>query len=178
MFVKVCGLKSRADIDNAIAMGYSAIGIVLHQKSKRYVAPADATSLATYAKGRITTFAVGVTNAEVAPVAEHFDFLQTYEPSADPKHILSGVSIPAGYCGLYYLYDASKGSGELSSFPEWIASSLTPVIVAGGLNPDNVREVIRRTHPAGVDVSSGVEVNGVKSAELMQRFINEARRGK
>lgn len=51
-----------------------------------------------------------------------------------------------------------------------------PFFVAGGLTPLNVREAIEMLSPYGVDVSSGVEIDGVKNLELISRFIKEIRR--
>lgn len=52
-----------------------------------------------------------------------------------------------------------------------------PVVVAGGLNPDNVGDAIRRARPWGVDVSSGVEASpGIKHPVLVHRFVENARR--
>ncbi len=51
-----------------------------------------------------------------------------------------------------------------------------PVILAGGLNPDNVREAIQYIRPAGVDVHTGVESsNGRKAPHLVRKFVAEAR---
>lgn len=84
---------------------------------------------------------------------------------------------------LWVLIDAyhpeqSGGTGLLS---DWnLAASLAatfPVMLAGGLNPENVAEAIEQVRPMHVDVSSGVEVDGTKSAELVSAFVANARAG-
>lgn len=73
------------------------------------------------------------------------------------------------------------GTGETH---DWVrarylcAHSPLPVILAGGLKPDNVSEAIQQVHPFGVDVSSGVELSpGCKDAEKVRRFVALAKQG-
>jgi phosphoribosylanthranilate isomerase len=72
----------------------------------------------------------------------------------------------------YFVYDASIGSGVFKELPEWLKDKTENLIVAGGLNKDNVCDVIRKIKPFGVDVSSGVEKNGVKDFTMMKEFID------
>ena len=70
----------------------------------------------------------------------------------------------------------SGGTGLLADWE--LAAQLAatfPLMLAGGLNPDNVSEAIDRVRPAHVDVSSGVEVDGTKSPELVRAFVANAR---
>lgn len=72
-----------------------------------------------------------------------------------------------GGTGKTYNWDVAK---------ELVAASPLPVILAGGLTPENVGEAIRATRPQGVDVASGVEISkGVKDPEKVKRFMRNAR---
>ena len=72
--------------------------------------------------------------------------------------------------------DAYGGTGH--SFSRHIAAGVAsriPVILAGGLNPENIAGVVEEVHPWGVDVSSGVEVDGKKDTARIKEFISEVR---
>jgi phosphoribosylanthranilate isomerase len=173
MFVKVCGLKSLEEIDHAVELGYSAAGIVLHPESKRFVERSKAVELAAHAGERITTVAVAKRFADLKDAAPHFDYIQVYEEIEAPNLIFAGGALPENFDFKYFLYDISIGSGEFEEFPSWLKSISERLILAGGLDADNVKSVIEAFNPFGVDVSSGVEEDGRKSFVLMKEFIKE-----
>lgn len=74
-----------------------------------------------------------------------------------------------GLCFDWNILKTAKGSNSNSK-------KFQNIIIAGGLNPENVAEAIRLTNPYGVDTSSGVEIKpGLKDKNLMKRFINTAK---
>ena len=74
------------------------------------------------------------------------------------------------------LLDTGAGSGRRHDYRvSAIIARKMPVILAGGLNPENVEEAIRWVKPAGVDVSSGVERNGIKDRCLIEEFVRRVR---
>ena len=79
--------------------------------------------------------------------------------------VLLDANVPGRYGGTGVPYDWSR-----------VRSSVANGFLAGGLTPDNVAEALEQAQPWGVDVSSGVERDGVKSAVLIERFIAPVRR--
>ncbi|MFH0974605.1 MAG: phosphoribosylanthranilate isomerase [Spirochaetota bacterium] len=177
MFTKVCGLKTKEQIDKAIEYGYDAIGIVTYKKSKRYCPPENAIKLAEYAKGRIKTFVVGINFCDVEEAAHAFDYIQIYEIRQLPNLAFASKDMPPpGIKYEFFIYDASAGSGVFKKFPEWIKNRSDKLLIAGGLNKDNVCDIIREIHPFGVDVSSSVEKDGVKNLTMMKEFIEAVKK--
>ena len=64
MFVKVCGITAVEQIDWAVRLGYPAIGVVMHWRSPRFCDTDRARELASHARGRIASVAVGVSYEE------------------------------------------------------------------------------------------------------------------
>jgi phosphoribosylanthranilate isomerase len=92
----------------------------------------------------------------VLEYTEKMDYICLVEPYS--KNHLGGAGVSLN------LNTAEKISGKF------------PVLMAGGLNPNNVSDVIKSVKPWGVDVSSGVESNNIKDPEKVARFIYEARK--
>jgi phosphoribosylanthranilate isomerase len=176
-FVKVCGLTTQHEVDWAVDLGYDAVGVVVSPKSKRYCRPETAISLANHARGRILSFVVALEYREAADVSKHFDIVQVYEMADIPNLALASDRPPPTPGSFeYYFYDASVGSGVFEQLPAWLADVPGKVVIAGGLNSANVRGVVERFNPFGVDVSSGVEMApAVKSMQKMAEFIKAAK---
>ncbi len=174
-FVKVCGIKNRQEAEYAIECGFTAIGVVFHRQSKRYVDFERGKEIARFCKGNILTVAVGIDFKEVEVVADCFDYVQLYRYTPLPNLIYASHKKPENEPFKYFLYDMGRGDGRFRGFPNWLKNVNYPVILAGGLNPLNVGEVVQKYSPFGVDVSSGVETEGVKDLNKMKQFIEEVK---
>jgi phosphoribosylanthranilate isomerase len=83
------------------------------------------------------------------------------------SRVIIEAHVPGAYGGTGQKTDWQKAS---------IIAKESPVILAGGLTPENVAEVIKQVDPWGVDVSSGVETDGVKDCAKIAAFVSAARR--
>lgn len=203
--VKICGLTRPQDVQAAVAAGADALGFVL-APSPRQVSPAQLKHLLAGVPSYVLT--VGVCVDQPLPLLQYcleelgLDRLQFHGHETlawqrkFPKIRVIRALRPAGGAPLpardpapaagAFLVDAlvpgaAGGTGQKSN---WLyARSLRrfgkPVILSGGLKPENVAEAIRRVKPDMVDVSSGVEVRpGIKSHARMRAFVQAARRGR
>ncbi len=116
---------------------------------------------------RIRAFQIGAKG--LAPVAEYFKRQQGRPSPADAYLVDSQVEGLYGGTGKIVSWDLLRNDYQRQEWP--------PLILAGGLRPENVGEAIEAVRPWGVDVASGVESSpGVKDVTLVARFIDEARR--
>lgn len=186
MWVKICGITRYEDAHAACDAGADAIGIVL-TRSVRKVDPVSAKPWVHAISGvekvgvftdedpgyiRETAMMLGLDTIQLhaAVGLEHRELAREFGIICAIKD-LDEVAIPEGIsCRI--LFDPSTGSGRIGTW----RSCDTPFILAGGLTPENVREAIIQAHPAGVDVSSGVESSpGIKDREKVRKFIKEAK---
>ena len=196
LWVKLCGVRSEADVAAAVAAGADAIGVVM-TPSVRKVDIDTARRLVVGAPDELTKVAVFYRPARelVESVRDQvpFDLFQAEPESLDG---IAGIQIlpvvhdrpdlVSAVRGLstsprperILVESARRGGTGLS--PDWgrvaAIGQLGNVVIAGGLTPDNVAEAVSNLGPGGVDVSSGVESSpGVKDPELMARFVEAAR---
>lgn len=198
--IKICGLTHIDDALQACACGADALGLVFYEKSPRCVTREQARAIVAALPPFVTTVGLFV-NERPESIREIVDFcgLDVIQLHGDegpdaclfpPRRVLKALRVRgeeslAGverFAVAALLLDAWHpdsygGTGQLGDWK--LAARLAaerPVILAGGLNPENVAEAIRQVRPYGVDVSSGVEsVPGRKNPERVAAFIRNAR---
>lgn len=183
MMIKVCGITRREDAEVAVDAGASALGFIFYKKSPRYVTPEIASSLGDgLAITKVGVF-VDDSPAEIEAImrAARLDVAQIYGDAA-PRNVRTwrAVRVSQGVPARGPFHDEAlflDGSANGVSFDWRVAREASEkVIIAGGLNPSNVREAIRIAEPWGVDASSGLEIApGIKDHEKVRQFIKAAR---
>ena len=204
--VKFCGFTRRDDVLAACALGVDAIGMVLTTRSKRFAGIANARDIRRALPPFVTVVTLFMDD-EPAFIAEAVatvrpDLLQFHGSEEAPDCVRYGLpylkAVAMGSAGQVdgravvaahpqaagFLFDGNAageqgGSGKCFDWAQLPASLSAPVILAGGLTPENVGEAIRATHPYAVDVSSGIEsAPGVKDEDKMRRFVAAVRSSK
>ncbi|WP_332651389.1 phosphoribosylanthranilate isomerase [Lysinibacillus sp. 54212] len=200
--VKICGLTREEHVETAVAAGVDFVGFVF-APSKRRISVEDAQRLSKKIPSHIKKVGVFVnaTRDEIEQIAKDvpLDFIQYHGdeknewinsiglPSikAFSIHSKEDVEKAALYSVDYYLFDAPGtdyrgGSGHTFDWTllEEAHISMDKVILAGGLHAENVSQAIELVKPFGVDVSSGVEKDGMKDHDLIKAFLTEAKGAK
>ena len=198
--VKICGITRQQDALAAARAGADAIGLHFYKKSVRYVTPEQAMQIRKQIPPFVSVVGVFVNaeREEILRTAEflRLDYIQLHgNESPDSFRDLPARTIKTMRVGsqedLYgldrypadaLLLDAKVGDqygGTGQSFDWSLLNGLTtsmPLILAGGLRPDNIAEAVKATNPQAVDVSSGVEsAPAIKSYDEMRVFIQNAR---
>lgn len=202
--IKFCGMTRGEDAELAVSLGAWAIGLILWPGSKRAADPAVAEAIARSVRRKVEVVGVFVNQSldDVERLADligltivqlHGDEGPAYANEvarrtgakvikAQSVRLASDVVAVQAFHTDFHLLDAHReglrgGTGETF---EWSMLSRrrsdVPLILAGGLTPENVAEAIEAVHPWGVDVASGVEsAPGVKDHEKMKAFAEAVR---
>jgi phosphoribosylanthranilate isomerase len=202
--IKICGVRCLHDAEAAVAAGADLLGLIFTPSSVRCVEVETARAIVAAVRGRVETVAVfqdapaDTINAIVTHIGCDFVQLHGQETPALAAAVIRPVIRAVVVTAVtsentvrqwaqarnvaYLLFDRPKAQRE----PDWeaqldrlwkAAALERESFVAGGLSAENVLEVIRRWHPYGVDVASGVEsIPGRKDAGRMQAFCWAVRR--
>jgi phosphoribosylanthranilate isomerase len=198
--VKICGITNREDAEVAVAAGADALGFILYTKSKRYIPVEDAIRIVDALPPFVQTVAVTVNavkeftnlgwrkqlkNFNVAQLhgeetPHHVKAVSKYLPviKAFPADVAAKIA-PGDYHVAAFLLDTPSaergGTGRVFDWTlavEFAKRTTTPLVLSGGLNPENVAKAIHTVHPYAVDVASGVEASpGRKDHAKLRDFI-------
>lgn len=200
--LKICGITRRTDAGQLAALGVHAMGVNFWPMSKRYLPPADAAWLLDFA-GRILRVGVFVNERSALPLAlvrdGLLDVIQLHgdETPADAGALraadipfIKGIGVKsradlaqaAAYGARAILLDAHApgvygGTGEVI---DWnVAAQFReqhpglPVILAGGIVPENAARAARSVRPAALDVASGAELApGIKDFTKVKALLD------
>jgi phosphoribosylanthranilate isomerase len=198
--VKICGITRVEDALEAARLGADALGFNFWPRSKRYVAPAEARAIVRRLPPFVTAVGVFVdaSREEILRAADASGIRVAQLHGDEPPELCASLPLPvlkalriadghalaalAAYEVSGFLLDApSPGYGGSGATFDWSlaaeAAAVVPVVLAGGLTPENVAEAVRVVRPWGVDVASGVERSpGVKDLDKVRRFIEAAKK--
>ena len=190
MFVKVCGITNLEDGIAAVDAGARALGFVFYLPSPRGVTVESVEKFAASLPKEVWKVGVFVDEKPevIRAIADRIglDIAQLHGDETPADHP-AGLRIWKAFRIQdnripYPDYPAEAvlldGPASGQAFDWGIASGLSrPLILAGGLTPENVREAIERSSPWGVDISSGIETSpGRKDHQRMKQFLEAALR--
>jgi phosphoribosylanthranilate isomerase len=196
LFVKLCGIRTRAELEAAVGAGADAVGFVLTPSPRQISLPEAAILMKLVPEGVLGVAVfhdpspdlLSRTDTDVAP-----DLFQAELGALDglPRDRILPVVVdrPGLETAIDRALDASTremvlvdsaARGGTGRAPDWdrLAGLVAHdrLILAGGLTPENVAAAVIAIHPLGVDVSSGIERNpGGKDPDLMRAFVAAAR---
>lgn len=197
--VKICGITRPEDARLAVELGAWAIGLILHADSPRRCEPAAAEQIGVELHRQVEVVGVFV-NAEldqVAQTAERCDLTIVQLHGDEGPAYCSEVARRTGRkvmkvarvrdassiraLGAYrvdlrmldaYRADSYGGTGQTFDWDLIYKRGPVPLVLSGGLGPENVAEAIAAVHPFAVDTASGTEsAPGIKDPALMKAFF-------
>jgi phosphoribosylanthranilate isomerase len=199
--VKICGITRLQDVHDACEAGADALGFVFYEKSPRHVAIETAAALVRELPPFVQSVGLFV-NAEPAFIEQvlnrvSLDLLQFHgdetpvdcarfrrpyikavrvNRDTDLLKCAADFGAARGLLLDAYVPGVPGGTGERFDWGLIPTTLRKPIVLSGGLTPDNITEAIQRVHPWAVDVSSGVEVSkGIKDRNKIAQFIAKAK---
>ena len=203
IMVKICGLTDGSEVRETVSAGPDALGFNFWPKSPRAVSaeavaawgrdlPEGILKVGVFVDQPVELVRETVRSAGLDVAQLHGSETAAYIRELGEVRVWKALHLdrlPEGWEALpveRFLVDSGTvempgGTGvrvDTARAKAFVARSPLPVLLAGGLNPDNVGGAVAEVRPAGVDVSSGVEhAPGRKDMDAVRRFIRNARGG-
>ncbi|MGC6769325.1 phosphoribosylanthranilate isomerase [Enterococcus sp. LJL51] len=196
MKVKICGLKTKGDVETAVRNGADYIGFVFAE-SRRRITPKHARRISKMIPKSVKKVGVFVSptldELEAIITAADLDLVQIHGERPANRfsvpHIRAvavkdtlDLAVLANDPAEYLLFDAPPqkyvgGNGQTFDWEKLQLNDLSDkkVFIAGGLTVDNVQTARQLFNPYAVDISSGVETNGEKDCEKIAEFLKKAK---
>ena len=194
--IKLCGLTRPCEIQAVNDLRPDYVGFVFYPKSRRCLTPKQAVKLRQLLDPDINAVGVfvdeppekiavllggGVIDIAQLHGQEDTEYVMRLRELSDkpiikafcigkPEDCLPAEDFPSEYL----LLDSGMGSGVAFDWSA-VAGVRRDYLLAGGLNPDNAAAAVRMLHPYGVDVSSGIETDGIKDLNKMAAFVAAVR---
>ncbi len=203
--IKICGITNLEDAQAAVALGADALGFILYAPSKRFIPIEKAIAIVKKLPPFVQTVAVTVnatkefSNLGWRKQLKNFNLAQLHGHES-PVHVRAvgkylpvikvfpaneaANSVPEHYDVSAFMLDTpSKDHGGTGQIFDWDLAlefkkrTRRPLILSGGLNPENVAKAIEAVQPYAVDVASGVELSpGKKDHAKLRDFIQICKR--
>lgn len=197
--VKICGITQKQDALACVEAGADAIGLVFYEASPRAVTIEQAAEIVSGLPAFVTTVGLFV-DADASYVNEvlagvNLDCLQFHgdetaeyceqfnrayykavrmQQQTDLKQVATDYASARALLLDTFVANVPGGTGQTFNWELVPSDFAKPLILAGGLSPDNVAQAIKATQPYAVDVSGGVEkTKGVKDIEMIKQFLKE-----
>ena len=200
--IKVCGITRAEDANAAVAAGADSLGFVFYPPSPRNVSveqaaeliaglPAFVTSTALFVDADVEFVQRVIEQTKVDLLQFHGNESQAYcsqfarpymkairmKPDVDVKAEADRYGDASAILLDAYRPGVPGGTGESFDWERIPVELRGSIVLAGGLNPDNIRKAVETVRPFAVDVSGGVEASkGMKDKEKIETFVQEVNR--
>ncbi len=203
MFIKLCGFTRTEDVEFVRDLPVSSVGFIFYRNSRRYVTPEQAAEMSLILKGsgiKTTGVFVDDDSKSIMKIVEHaqLDMVQVYNSSTanelspmipviscirvgDPEQQTLPEPHPGGMV-LFDTYSTEAHGGTGKIFNHDLIRSYPfrdRMIIAGGINESNVKNIIKELQPGGLDISSGIEISqGIKSGKKILKILQRIEEAK
>jgi len=200
---KICGITNLEDALVACEYGADALGFVFYEKSPRYIDPIKANQIVEKLPPFVVPIALFVnaseenveqvvggsnrwiiqfhgdeSNQECVKYQRDFIKALRVKPTDDINHEITKFPDASAILLDAYKAGVPGGTGESFNWDLVPKNACKPIILAGGLTINNIRQAVEQVEPYAVDVSGGVELTkGIKDHKKVQQFITGAKCG-